>query len=269
MNRYWELRWEWQKIMLKWRQEATTKQNKQTKKNSKHPETQITLIYSCFSRHNLPKFLLIPPKLKNNFLSTQRLFTTLDLKGFSQFGKTWSKAWTTFRTFLFCRLHLLEKTLEHWDGPVSAAININQSVLENITTMVKRFPLLMERRKVELHLMYQVGVSSCRSRISSGVCSFSWILPIFHRAGFHMLWEKQSRRAKICTQISKTSTPLGGSIRISPIEIDKASFTHTIMVKCEFTGYSPMTGKASVFPYFCSNLVKLLEFLRAGPFWSF
>ena len=42
-------------------------------------------------------------------------------------------------------------------------------------------------------------------------CSFRWILAVFHRAGFHtfivMLWEKQSRCTRICTQISKTSTP--------------------------------------------------------------
>ena len=37
------------------------------------------------------------------------------------------------------------------------------------------------------------------------------ILAVFYRAGFHtsivMLWEKQSRCTRICTQISKTSTP--------------------------------------------------------------
>ena len=48
---------------------------------------------------------------------------------------------------------------------------------------------------------------------NTGLCSFLWILAVFHRAGFHtsivMLWEKQSRRTRICTQINKTSTPLG------------------------------------------------------------
>ena len=47
---------------------------------------------------------------------------------------------------------------------------------------------------------------------SPGVCSFRWILAVFHRAGFHtsivILWEKQSRRTRICTLTSKTSTPL-------------------------------------------------------------
>ena len=42
------------------------------------------------------------------------------------------------------------------------------------------------------------------------VCSFQWNLAVFRRAGFHtsivMLWEKQSRRTRICTQISKRST---------------------------------------------------------------
>ena len=45
----------------------------------------------------------------------------------------------------------------------------------------------------------------------SGVCSFQWNLAVFHRAGFHtfivILWEKQSRRTRICTLTSKTSTP--------------------------------------------------------------
>ena len=40
-----------------------------------------------------------------------------------------------------------------------------------------------------------------------GLCSFWWILAVFHQPGFHtsivMLWKKQSRRTRICTKISK------------------------------------------------------------------
>ena len=45
--------------MLKWRQEATTKQNKQTykQKNPKHPETQTTLIYSFLVINSSEHFL--------------------------------------------------------------------------------------------------------------------------------------------------------------------------------------------------------------------
>ena len=43
------------------------------------------------------------------------------------------------------------------------------------------------------------------------VCSFRWILAVFHRAGVNasivMLWEHQSRRTRIGTKFSKTSTP--------------------------------------------------------------
>ena len=49
------------------------------------------------------------------------------------------------------------------------------------------------------------------NRVIPGVCLFWWILAVFHRAGFHtsivMLWERHSRRTRICIQISKKSTP--------------------------------------------------------------
>ena len=48
--------------------------------------------------------------------------------------------------------------------------------------------------------------------LSSGVCSIRWILAVLYRAGLSasivMLREKQPRRARICTQFSKSSTPL-------------------------------------------------------------
>ena len=65
------------------------------------------------------------------------------------------------------------------------------------------------------------------------IWSFEWILAVFHRVGFHtsivMLWEKQSRRSRICTQISKTSTP-----RVAPMysPLNKAhalKVTHRIL----------------------------------------
>ena len=47
--------------------------------------------------------------------------------------------------------------------------------------------------------------------LSPGVCSFRWIWALFHRADFHnsivMLWQKRSRHTRICSQISKPSTP--------------------------------------------------------------
>ena len=50
------------------------------------------------------------------------------------------------------------------------------------------------------------------SVISLGCARFGEFRLFFHRAGFHtsivMLWEKQSWRTRICTQISKTNTTL-------------------------------------------------------------
>ena len=57
------------------------------------------------------------------------------------------------------------------------------------------------------------GKQLCKWALHAGLCSFRWNLAVFHRAGFHtsivILWEKQSRRTRICTLSSKTSTPQG------------------------------------------------------------
>ena len=62
------------------------------------------------------------------------------------------------------------------------------------------------------HLPLAVLVGHTSIFEATGVCSFRWNLAVFHRAGFHtsivILWEKQSRRTRICTLTSKTSTPL-------------------------------------------------------------
>ena len=48
-----------------------------------------------------------------------------------------------------------------------------------------------------------------------GMCLFHWILAVFHTS-IVMLWEKQSRRTTICTQISKTSTPQAEPLTDTP-----------------------------------------------------
>ena len=72
-------------------------------------------------------------------------------------------------------------------------------------------PISSEKKKFSID---EVDYTN-RRLFTPGVCSFRWILAVFHRAGFNtsivMLWEKQSRHTRICTQINKTSTrlPLG------------------------------------------------------------
>ena len=74
--------------------------------------------------------------------------------------------------------------------------------------------LIIRVMKLDRSLKHELGSiqRSCLTHVSS--CSWDVLgefLVVFHRAGFHtsivILWDKQSRRARICTQISKTSTP--------------------------------------------------------------
>ncbi len=58
------------------------------------------------------------------------------------------------------RLVMLSKTLQYWTGPMSLAIYVNRSELDALVkTIYTDFPLLLERKNIDMHFVLESGVS--------------------------------------------------------------------------------------------------------------
>ena len=57
------------------------------------------------------------------------------------------------------RLGLLEKVLNHWDGPASVAIHVTDSQVQSVVDFLLDSESLRERRNVSYHLVFRVGPS--------------------------------------------------------------------------------------------------------------
>ena len=55
---------------------------------------------------------------------------------------------------------MLSETLQYWTGPMSLAIYVKRSELDALVkTIYTDFPLLLERKNIDIHFVLQSGVS--------------------------------------------------------------------------------------------------------------
>ena len=57
------------------------------------------------------------------------------------------------------RLHMVERSLTNWNGPVSLAIQVSESQMQGVVDYVSGSKVLRERRNISYHLLFRIGPS--------------------------------------------------------------------------------------------------------------
>ena len=57
------------------------------------------------------------------------------------------------------RLHMVERSLTNWNGPVSLAIQVSESQVQGVVDYVLGSKVLRERRNISYHLLFKIGPS--------------------------------------------------------------------------------------------------------------
>ena len=58
------------------------------------------------------------------------------------------------------RLKNLARVLDHWTGPVSVGLNIQENEMDSVVSALKSYPSLLKRGNLNLHLIYNAGVGT-------------------------------------------------------------------------------------------------------------
>ena len=56
-------------------------------------------------------------------------------------------------------MDVLIRVLSHWSGPLSIAISIEESQLHNLIATICQFEAILSRKNLDIHLLYNTGVS--------------------------------------------------------------------------------------------------------------
>ncbi len=56
------------------------------------------------------------------------------------------------------RLQNLARVLDHWTGPVSVGLAVQENEMDRVLSTLESYPSLLTRDNLNLHLIYNAGV---------------------------------------------------------------------------------------------------------------